>query len=56
MKQNNPFKQPILELHFAKNKLGNYKGRNFLEFYPDMAYLRECDPNAQKTYQQIVFG
>lgn len=56
MKNNVPFKQPVLELHFAKNKFGTYKGRNFLEFYPEMAYLRECDPNAQKTYQQIVFG
>lgn len=56
MKQGNPDKQPILEVHFAKNKFGTYKGRNFFEFYPEMAYVRECDKNAQKTYQQIIFG
>ena len=53
---NNPYKQPIFEVHFAKNKYGTYKGRNFFEFYPDMAYLKECDPQAQKTYTSIVYG
>ena len=53
---NNPYKQPIFEVHFAKNKYGTYKGRNFFEFYPDMAYLKECDPQAQKTYTNIVYG
>ena len=56
MKQNNPFKQPVFEVHFAKNKFGTYKGRAFFEFYPEMAYMKECDPVAQKTYSQIVFG
>lgn len=53
---NNPYKQPIFEVHFAKNKYGTYKGRNFFEFYPDMAYLKESDPQAQKTYTSIVYG
>lgn len=53
---NNPYKQPIFEVHFAKNKYGTYKGRNFFEFYPEMAYLKECDPQAQKTYLNIVYG
>ena len=53
---NNPYKQPIFEVHFAKNKYGGYKGCNFFEFYPDMAYLRECDPQAQKTYKNIIYG
>ena len=56
LKNNNPFKQPIFEIHFAKNKFGTYKGRNFFEFYPEMALLRECQDAVQKTYQQIVFG
>lgn len=56
MKQNCPFKQPIFEVHFAKNKFGTYKGRNFFEFYPEMAYMKECDPAAQKTYSQVIFG
>lgn len=53
---NNPYKQPIFEVHFAKNKYGTYKGRNFFEFYPDMAYIKECDPQVQKTYMNIVYG
>ena len=56
MKQGNPFKQPIFEVHFAKNKFGTYKCRAFFEFYPEMAYMKECDPTAQKTYSQIIFG
>lgn len=56
MKNGNPFKQPIFEVHFAKNKFGTYKGRNFFEFYPEMAYMKECDPNAQKSYSQILFN
>lgn len=56
MKQGNQFKQPIFEVHFAKNKFGTYKGRTFFEFYPEMAYMKECDPTAQKTYSQIIFG
>lgn len=56
MKQGNPFKQPIFEVHFAKNKFHTYKGRAFFEFYPEMAYMKECDPAAQKTYSQIIFG
>ena len=56
MKNGVPFKQPIFEVHFAKNKFHTYKGRLFFEFYPEMAYMRECDPNAQKTYTQLIFG
>jgi replicative DNA helicase len=56
MKQGNPLKQPIFEVHFAKNKFGTYKGRAFFEFYPEMAHMKECDPTAQKTYSQIIFG
>lgn len=54
--QNNPYKQPIFEIHFAKNKYGEYKGRNFFEFYPDMAYLKECDPQTQKAFLNAVYG
>ena len=53
---NNPYKQPILEIHFAKNKYGTYKGRNFFQFYPDMAYVKECDQQTQKTYTNVVYG
>mgnify|MGYP002514940018 CR=1 FL=1 len=29
-------KQPVLELHFAKNKISSFKGRLFYEFYPEL--------------------
>jgi replicative DNA helicase len=53
---NNPHKQPVFEVHFAKNKFGTYKGRNFFHFYPDMSTMKECDPATQKTYSSIVYG
>ena len=53
---NNTYKQPVFEVHFAKNKFGTYKGRNFFHFYPDMSMMRECDPATQKTYSSIVYG
>lgn len=56
MKQGCPYKQPVFEVHFAKNKFGTYKGRAFFEFYPEMAYMQECNPVAQKNYAQIIFG
>lgn len=53
---NNPYKQPIFEVHFAKNKYHSYKGRVFFEFHPDMALMKECDPQVQKAYTNIVYG
>jgi replicative DNA helicase len=55
-KANNPTKQPIFEVHFAKNKFGTYKGRAFFEFYPEMALMKECDERRQHGYSQIIFG
>lgn len=52
----NPHKQPIFEVHFAKNKFNRWKGRLFFEFYPEMAYMKECDPQTQKTFLNIVYG
>ncbi len=51
-----PCKQPIFEIHFAKNKFGAYKGRNFFKFYPSMATLEECDAIAQGQYSAAVYG
>jgi replicative DNA helicase len=55
MRNNNPFKQPVFEVHFAKNKFGTYKGRVFLEFYPEMAYMQECDDVTQKNFSNLLF-
>lgn len=56
MRNNNPFKQPVFEVHFAKNKFGTYKGRVFLEFYPEMAYMRECDDVTQKNFSNLLYS
>ena len=55
MKKNNPFKQPIFEVHFIKNKLGPYKGRVFLKFFPEMALMEECDENTQKNFTNLLY-
>jgi len=54
--QGYPFKKPVFEVHFAKNKYGTYKGRNFFYFYPDTCKLIECDQQTSKTYTSIVYG
>jgi replicative DNA helicase len=54
--QNEPLKQPVFEVHFAKNKFHTYKGRLFFEFYPEMARFEEADPQAAKAYASVVFG
>lgn len=46
----NPSKQPVYELHVAKNKYGSYKGRIFYTFHPAMAYFQEADMAAQKRF------
>lgn len=53
---NNPFKKPIFEVRFAKNKISSFKGTVFFEFYPEMAYLKECDDARQKTLTAIAYG
>jgi replicative DNA helicase len=56
MKSNNPFKQPIFEVHFAKNKFNTFKGRVFFEFYPEMARMEECDPTTQKNFTNQLYS
>ena len=53
---NNPLKQPVLEIHFAKNKISSFKGRIFFEFFPNMAFISESDDKATKTYNNLIFG
>jgi replicative DNA helicase len=56
MKNNNPFKQPIFEVHFAKNKFNTFKGRVFFEFYPEMARMEECDQATQKNFTNQLYS
>ena len=55
-KNNVPMKQPVFEVHFAKNKVSSFKGRLFYEFYPEMAFMQHVDEQTAKHYSSIVFS
>lgn len=52
----NPNKQPIFEVKFGKNKFSSFKGRLFYEFYPDLAYFEEVDPQNTKRYNALIYS
>lgn len=52
----NPGKQPVFEVHVAKNKFGSYKGRMFFESYPELARMEEVDIQTAKHYSSIITG
>ena len=56
MRHGDALKQPIFEVHFAKNKFHTYQGRKFFEFYPEMARMEEVDQQSAKHYSSVVFG
>lgn len=49
-------KQPVLELHFAKNKISSFKGRLFYEFYPELSRLEEPDADSIRRYAGLVYS
>lgn len=49
-------KQPVYEVHFAKNKFSTFKGRMFFESYPEMARMEEADETSAKHYSSIING
>lgn len=55
-RSDSPLKQPVLEIHFAKNKFSSFKGRIFFESYPEMSRLEETDEQSSKHYSSVVFG
>lgn len=48
-------KQPIIEVHFAKNKLTSFKGRVFTRFIPDFSHVEECSIDECRQYNTLVF-
>jgi replicative DNA helicase len=48
-------KQPVIEVHFGKNKLSSFKGRIFCEFIPDYSLVTECPQEQCKQYNSMVF-
>lgn len=49
-------KQPVLEIHFAKNKMSSFKGRLFFEQYPEMSRLEEADEESVKRYSSTIYS
>lgn len=49
-------KQPVFEVHVAKNKFSSFKGRIFFESYPEMARMEEADDVSAKHYSSIITG
>lgn len=49
-------KQPVFEVHFAKNKFGSFKGRLFFESYPEISRMEEADEDSSKHYSSLIFG
>lgn len=56
MRKDSKLKQPVFEVHFAKNKLGSFKGRVFFESYPEISRMEEADDDSTKHYSTVVFG
>lgn len=54
MQGDNDDKLPILEVYVAKNKLGEYKGRIFYEFWPAQSFLVEVPAEAGRLYNQRI--
>lgn len=55
-RKDSQLKQPVFEVHFAKNKMGGFKGRLFFDSYPEMSRMEEADEASSKHYSSVVFG
>lgn len=49
-------KQPVFELHFAKNKLSSFKGRLFFNFLTEMSRMEECTKAEEDIYKAAIYG
>ena len=49
-------KQPIFELHFAKNKISGFKGRLFFTFLPEMSTMIECTEQEENVFKAAIYG
>lgn len=54
--KNKQTKQPVFEIHVAKNKYNDYKGRLFFEFFPDISWFHESTDNAVKQYTNLLYS
>jgi len=47
-------KMPVLEVRFAKNKFGSFKGTRFYEFWPDQSYAMEATIEDCRRYSSLI--
>lgn len=55
LQEGGEFKEPILEIDWAKNKKSSFKGRSFCYFRPEYSKAIECDIEAIKRYSALVY-
>lgn len=55
MDPNTETKLPILEIDWAKNKKSSYKGRSFCYFRPEYSKATECDEEAIKRFNGLIY-
>lgn len=49
-------KRPVIEMHWAKNKISSYKGRTYYLFHPEHSYLQEVPAVDQPYYDSKVYA
>lgn len=54
--EDNEYKQPIIELDWAKNKKSSYKGRTYHYFIPDCSKVIECEENVHRRYDALIYS
>lgn len=52
----NDFKQPIIELDWAKNKKSSYKGRTYHYFVPNYSRAVECEETVSRRYDALIYS
>lgn len=53
--ENQEEKLPIIEFDWAKNKKSSYKGRSFCYFAPEMSRAAECNADAMRRFNALLY-
>lgn len=53
---NNEYKQPIIELDWAKNKKSSYKGRTYHYFQPNFSKCIECSVPVCQRFDALIYS
>ena len=52
----NEFKNPVVELDWAKNKKSSYKGRTYYYFRPNFSKCIECSASVAQRYDAFIYS